>query len=119
MESVRIAAMSRKSEPETPREWPCRACVWLLVSVARPTGSTAITGRLRVCRMLDPAGGVFGVLVPPEPGTLFRVPARIRGLDPAAVEPNKAGIGDWRSEAAESEGRKERGIDFALMSLDI
>lgn len=92
MESVRSVARSRKSDPEVARVWPCRTCVG---SVVRPPGKTAITGRLSVCSMLEPAGGVLGGFVPDEPGTLFRVPARIRGFDPEiAAEPNRAGIGD-------------------------
>jgi hypothetical protein len=89
-------------------------------SAALPLGKTARTGRLSVCKRLDPInGGVFGVLAPDAtpPGTLFNVPARIRGLEPEATLEIE-GSGVCRSDAADREGRRERGIVRALRSLD-
>lgn len=88
-------------------------------SVALPPGNTANTGLLSVCNMLEPmSGGVFGVLAPdaPLPGTLFNVPARIRGLEPEAIL-DMDGSGECRREAADSEGRSDRGIVLVRRSL--
>ena len=64
------------------------------------------------------SGGVFGVLAPDAtpPGRLFKVPARIRGLEPDATL-DMGGNGDCRREAADSEGRSDRGIDRVRRSL--
>jgi hypothetical protein len=114
---MRRVARSRRREPEGRRVCPFGMFAG---SAALPPGKTARTGRLRVCRRLDPInGGVFGVLAPDAtpPGALSNVPARIRGLEPEATL-DIEGSGVCRSDAADREGRRERGIVRALRSLD-
>lgn len=110
MESVRTAATSRSSEPDGRRVCPLGTSEG---SIDLPPGNTAKTGRLSVCKSVDAVGGVLEV---DEPGTLFRVPARIRGVELDAI---LVMDGKWcgRRDAAEREGRNDRGIVRARISL--